>query len=449
MARPDQGDPRRPSDPSHPWRRLAPRGLAARSPPWHRLARPGLAARSPPWHRLARPGLAARSHPYCPSLQPRPRDRSDPAAPEVPFGRGTLAAREVPSGRGTLAVRGRRSRQRQSSARHGGSGRWSPPRATRPSGAQRRSGSLATTQAGQPVRRAAQREYQRHDTNHVTPGVHQNRARHKSPPEIVDAATLSRLNHDKRTGPRCTPIQRHDVIWANADAFISGESGVPTGRALSERPRRTSAETAHSRSRELGSVDRDSLAAAMIDKAAAPPSWPLRRKAAALTSRRGALLCSRDEHFRRIAARPAPRGFRDRQVADGRREVDPIRSVALAARSREVGAPTEMLLTMAEQVSDDRGAPPDYQGGARWSSPIARGVVLAVARAARTRALSCAAWCAMGGGRRIARPAALTLLRNRSPRRSSTNAASGGLAPSPEGRRRRANKPPSPAQHRL
>ena len=37
----------------------------------------------------------------------------------------------------------------------------------------------------------------------------------------------------------------------------------------------------------------------------------------------------------------------------------------------------------------------------------------------------------------------------RSPRRSSANAAQGGLAPSPEGRRRRANKPPSPAQHRL
>jgi hypothetical protein len=38
---------------------------------------------------------------------------------------------------------------------------------------------------------------------------------------------------------------------------------------------------------------------------------------------------------------------------------------------------------------------------------------------------------------------------DRSPRRSSANAASGGLTPSPEGRRRRANKPPSPAQHRL
>src|SRR5512133_1545402 len=38
---------------------------------------------------------------------------------------------------------------------------------------------------------------------------------------------------------------------------------------------------------------------------------------------------------------------------------------------------------------------------------------------------------------------------DRSPRRSSANAASGGLTPPPEGRRRRANKPPSPAQHRL
>jgi hypothetical protein len=37
----------------------------------------------------------------------------------------------------------------------------------------------------------------------------------------------------------------------------------------------------------------------------------------------------------------------------------------------------------------------------------------------------------------------------RSPRRSSANAAQGGLTPPPEGRRRRANKPPSPAQHRL
>ena len=37
----------------------------------------------------------------------------------------------------------------------------------------------------------------------------------------------------------------------------------------------------------------------------------------------------------------------------------------------------------------------------------------------------------------------------RSPRRSSANAAQGGLTPAPEGRRRRANKPPSLAQHRL
>jgi hypothetical protein len=37
----------------------------------------------------------------------------------------------------------------------------------------------------------------------------------------------------------------------------------------------------------------------------------------------------------------------------------------------------------------------------------------------------------------------------RSPRRSSTNTTQGGLAPSPERPRRRANKPPSPAQHRL
>jgi hypothetical protein len=41
------------------------------------------------------------------------------------------------------------------------------------------------------------------------------------------------------------------------------------------------------------------------------------------------------------------------------------------------------------------------------------------------------------------------LLPDRSPRRSSANAARGGLAPSPEGRRWRANKPPSLAQHRL
>ena len=41
------------------------------------------------------------------------------------------------------------------------------------------------------------------------------------------------------------------------------------------------------------------------------------------------------------------------------------------------------------------------------------------------------------------------LFPDRSPRRSSANAARGGLAPSPEGRRWRANKPPSPAQHRL
>ena len=37
----------------------------------------------------------------------------------------------------------------------------------------------------------------------------------------------------------------------------------------------------------------------------------------------------------------------------------------------------------------------------------------------------------------------------RSPRRSSANAAQGGLAPAPAGRRRRANHPPSLAQHRL
>src|SRR5215204_896142 len=37
----------------------------------------------------------------------------------------------------------------------------------------------------------------------------------------------------------------------------------------------------------------------------------------------------------------------------------------------------------------------------------------------------------------------------RSPRRSSANAAQGGLTPPPEGRRRRANEPPSLAQHRL
>ena len=37
----------------------------------------------------------------------------------------------------------------------------------------------------------------------------------------------------------------------------------------------------------------------------------------------------------------------------------------------------------------------------------------------------------------------------RSPRRSSANAAQGGLAPAPEGRRRRANNPPSLAQLRL
>src|SRR3954470_3620517 len=37
----------------------------------------------------------------------------------------------------------------------------------------------------------------------------------------------------------------------------------------------------------------------------------------------------------------------------------------------------------------------------------------------------------------------------RSPRRSSANAAQAGLTPPPEGRRRRANKPPSLAQHRL
>jgi len=37
----------------------------------------------------------------------------------------------------------------------------------------------------------------------------------------------------------------------------------------------------------------------------------------------------------------------------------------------------------------------------------------------------------------------------RSPRRSSANAAQGGLAPAPVGRRWRANKPPSLAQHRL
>jgi len=32
----------------------------------------------------------------------------------------------------------------------------------------------------------------------------------------------------------------------------------------------------------------------------------------------------------------------------------------LAARSREVGVATEMLLTKAEQVSDDRACAPDY-----------------------------------------------------------------------------------------
>ena len=38
---------------------------------------------------------------------------------------------------------------------------------------------------------------------------------------------------------------------------------------------------------------------------------------------------------------------------------------------------------------------------------------------------------------------------HRSPRRSSANAACGGLTPPPEGRRRRATKPSSPAQHRI
>ena len=41
------------------------------------------------------------------------------------------------------------------------------------------------------------------------------------------------------------------------------------------------------------------------------------------------------------------------------------------------------------------------------------------------------------------------LFPDRSPRRSSANAAPGGLTPTPEGRRRRANKPPSLAQLRL
>ena len=41
------------------------------------------------------------------------------------------------------------------------------------------------------------------------------------------------------------------------------------------------------------------------------------------------------------------------------------------------------------------------------------------------------------------------LFPDRSPRQSSANAARGGLAPAPEGRRWRANKPPSLAQHRL
>ena len=41
------------------------------------------------------------------------------------------------------------------------------------------------------------------------------------------------------------------------------------------------------------------------------------------------------------------------------------------------------------------------------------------------------------------------LFPDRSPRRSSTNAAPGGLAPTPEGRRQRANNPPSLAQHRF
>ena len=41
------------------------------------------------------------------------------------------------------------------------------------------------------------------------------------------------------------------------------------------------------------------------------------------------------------------------------------------------------------------------------------------------------------------------LFPGRSPRRSSANAAQGGLAPAPEGRRWRANNPPSLAQHRL
>jgi hypothetical protein len=59
------------------------------------------------------------------------------------------------------------------------------------------------------------------------------------------------------------------------------------------------------------------------------------------------------------------------------------------------------------------------------------------------------------GGRSLARLPGPHLTRSsapspcRSPRRSSANAAQGGLAPPPEGRRRRANKPPSLAQHRL
>ena len=46
----------------------------------------------------------------------------------------------------------------------------------------------------------------------------------------------------------------------------------------------------------------------------------------------------------------ATRGFRDRHVADGRREVDPILSVALAAHCGEVDATAEMLVVDPEQV---------------------------------------------------------------------------------------------------
>jgi hypothetical protein len=67
----------------------------------------------------------------------------------------------------------------------------------------------------------------------------------------------------------------------------------------------------------------------------------------------GDLFYEPDEHLKRDAKFPPMRGFRASAAGSGVAIVAGAGSASLTARSREVGVATEMLLTKAEQVSDD------------------------------------------------------------------------------------------------